>query len=60
MSKEEKSGVQKLRELHQDIKKSIKPSQDLIDSLIQSGKIRKEKEESDKKVARPRRPEAGA
>ncbi|MFP5492194.1 MAG: hypothetical protein ACLGG0_11890 [Bacteriovoracia bacterium] len=56
---EEKSGVQKLRELHYEIKKSLKPSQELIDALIRTGKL-KPKKEKDKKVARHYNPEAGS
>ena len=55
---EEKSGVQKLRERHEKIKNSLKPSKELIDALIKSGKIRREEDEG-KKVARPFKPEAG-
>lgn len=55
---EEKSGVQKLRERHEKIKNSLKPSKKLIDALIKSGKIKREEDE-DKKVARPFKPEAG-
>ena len=57
-SQEEKSGVQKMRELHQKIRESIKPSNELIDALIKSGKV-KRKDEKDKKVAKPFTPEAG-
>ena len=53
---EEKSGVQKLRERHERIKKSLKPSNQLIDALIKTGKLKPK----DKKVARPYTPEAGA
>lgn len=56
---EEKSAVQKMKELHEEIKKSLKPSKELIDALIKTGKI-KPKEDKDKKVARPCTPEAGA
>ncbi len=60
MSKqEEKSGVQKMRELHEEIKNSLKPSKELIDALIKTGKL-KPKDKTDKKVARPYSPEAGA
>lgn len=57
-NQEEKSGVQKMRELHEAIRKSLKPSKELIDALIKSGKI-KRKDEQDKKVAKPFTPEAG-
>jgi hypothetical protein len=58
---EEKSGVQKLRDLHYEIKKSLKPSKELIDALIRSGKLKPKKEnDKDNKVARPYTPEAGA
>jgi len=55
---EEKSGVQKLRERHEKIKNSLKPSKELIDALIKSGKIKREEDEG-KKVARSFKPEAG-
>ena len=58
-NQEEKSGVQKMRELHEEIRKSLKPSKELIDALIKTGKI-KPKDQTDKKVARPFTPEAGA
>lgn len=59
MSKqEEKSGVQKLRERHVKIKKSIKPSSELLEIFSKKEKPKTEKE--DKKVARPFSPEAGA
>jgi hypothetical protein len=59
MSKqEEKLAVQKMRELHEEIRKGLKPSNELIDALIKSGKV-KRKDEKDKKVARPFTPEAG-
>jgi len=35
---EEKSGVQKLRERFYSIKNNLKPSKELIDALIKSGK----------------------
>lgn len=54
---EEKSGVQKLRERYYSIKNNLKPSKELIDALIKSGKLKQPKE---KKVARPYTPEAGA
>ena len=38
-NQEEKSGVQKMRELHEEIRKSLKPSKELIDALIKTGKI---------------------
>ena len=56
---EENSGAQKMRELHEKIRKSLKPSKELIDALIKTGKI-KPKESLDKKVAKPFTPEAGA
>ena len=60
MSEEKsKTAVQEMRELHEEIKKSLKPSKDLINALIKSGKL-KNKDETDKKVARPYTPEAGA
>ena len=60
MSEEKsKTAVQEMRELHEEIKKSLKPSKDLINALIKSGKL-KNKDETDKKVARPYAPEAGA
>ena len=52
---EEKSGVQKMRERHERIKKSIKPSKELMEIFS-----KKEKDNTDKKVARPFTPEAGA
>jgi hypothetical protein len=55
---EEKSGVQKMRELHEEIKKSLRPSKELIEALIRTGKMRP-KEDQDKKVAKPYTPEAG-
>ena len=58
-AQKEKSGVQKMRELHEEIKENIKPSEELIDALVKTGKI-KRKDDSDKKVARPYTPEAGA
>jgi hypothetical protein len=54
-----KSAAQEMRELHEEIKKSLKPSKELINALIKSGKMKK-KDETDKKVARPYTPEAGA
>jgi hypothetical protein len=54
---EEKSGVQKLRERYNSIKNNPKPSKELIDALIKSGKLKQPK---DKKVAKPYTPEAGA
>jgi len=54
-----KTAVQELRELHEEIRKSLKPSNELIEALIKSGKV-KRKDESEKKVARPFTPEAGA
>jgi hypothetical protein len=57
-TKEEKSGVKKMRELHQEIRKGLKPSRNLIDTLIKSGKV-KRKDESEKKIAKPYSPEAG-
>lgn len=54
---EEKSGVQKLRERYYSIKNNLKPSKELIDVLIKSGKLKQPK---DKNVARPYTPEAGA
>jgi hypothetical protein len=54
---EEKSGVQKLRERYYSIKNNLKPSKDLIDALIKSGKLKQPK---GKKVASPYTPEAGA
>ena len=38
---EEKSAAQKMRELHEEIKKSLKPSKELIDALIKSGKLKR-------------------
>lgn len=58
-TQEEKSGVQKMRELHEEIRKNIKPSKELIETLIKTGKV-KIKDEPEKKVARPLTPEAGA
>jgi hypothetical protein len=55
---EEKSGVQKLRERHERIKKSLRPSKELIEALIRTGKMRP-KEDQDKKVAKPYTSEAG-
>ena len=37
---EEKSGVQKLRERYYSIKNNLKPSKELIDALIKSGKLK--------------------
>lgn len=54
---EDKSGVQKLRERYYSIKNNLKPSKELINALIKSGKLKQPK---DKKVARPYTPEAGA
>lgn len=54
-----KTAVQELRELHHEIKKGLKPSKELIDALLKSGKV-KRKVEPEKKVARPFTPEAGA
>lgn len=56
---EKKTAVQELRELHEEIRKSLKPSNELIEALIKSGKV-KRKDESEEKVARPFTPEAGA
>jgi hypothetical protein len=52
---EEKSGVQKMRERYERIKKSIRPSKELIEIFS-----KKEKDNTDKKVTRPITPEAGA
>jgi hypothetical protein len=54
-----KTAAQEMRELHDEIKKSLKPSKELINALIRSRKM-KQKDETDKEVARPYTPEAGA
>jgi hypothetical protein len=57
--KKNKTAAQEMRELHEEIKQSLKPSKELINALIKSGKLKK-KDETDKIVARPYTPEAGA
>ncbi|HXH74383.1 MAG TPA: hypothetical protein VNJ08_05435 [Bacteriovoracaceae bacterium] len=61
MSKqEEKSGVQKMRERHERIKKSIKPSKELVEIFSKKEKPKTKNENAKNKVARPFTPEAGA
>jgi hypothetical protein len=54
-----KTAAQEMRDLHEEIRKSLKPSKELIDDLIKTGKV-KRKDESDKKDARLLNLEVGA
>jgi hypothetical protein len=59
--KEEQTAGAKLREIFFAKKRSLKPSQKLIETFQKKNKSEDlEKKESDKKVARPLTPEAGA
>jgi hypothetical protein len=58
---EEKTAGQKLRERFWNIKKSIKPSKELTETMEEYARQYDEQLEKDKKkVARPYSPEAGA
>jgi hypothetical protein len=60
MSDQEKTAGQVLRERFWAIKKSIKPSKELLEIFQKKEKSPTEKENPKKKVARPFTPEAGA
>jgi hypothetical protein len=57
---EEKSCVKKMRERHERIKQSIKPSKELVEIFSKKENLKSDTHNINKKVARPFTPEAGA